>query len=52
MGDQVRKGDTLVTLHANREDVSEVQQLVLDSYKLVKEEVAKPTLIYKEIYPV
>lgn len=52
IGDYVKEGDTLVTLHANREDVSEVQELVLESYKFVQEEVAKPTLVHKEIYPV
>ncbi|WP_078391284.1 pyrimidine-nucleoside phosphorylase [Shouchella patagoniensis] len=50
IGDYVEKGDTLVTLHASKSDVKEVEKIVLDSYTIVYEETEKPTLIYKEIH--
>ncbi len=50
IGDYVTKGDTLVTLHASKSDVKEVERIVLDSYTIVNEETGKPTLIHKEIH--
>jgi pyrimidine-nucleoside phosphorylase len=50
VGDQVKKGDSLVTIHSNSEDVQEVMDIVYDSYSTVAEKVEAPTLIYKEIH--
>lgn len=50
VGDQVKKGDSLVTIHSNSEDVQEVMDIVYDSYGTVAEKVEAPTLIYKEIH--
>ncbi|NEU30825.1 pyrimidine-nucleoside phosphorylase [bacterium LRH843] len=49
IGDTVREGDSLATLHANREDVSEVVKMVLTAYAISDEKVKRPTLIYEEI---
>ncbi|WP_176584032.1 pyrimidine-nucleoside phosphorylase [Priestia megaterium] len=50
VGDQVKKGDSLVTIHSNSENVQEVMDIVYDSYSTVAEKVEAPTLIYKEIH--
>ncbi|PKG24714.1 pyrimidine-nucleoside phosphorylase [Niallia nealsonii] len=50
VGDEVKKGDALATIHSNREDVQEVIDMVYDSYKTVAEKVKAPTLVYKEIH--
>ncbi|GKU82068.1 pyrimidine-nucleoside phosphorylase [Niallia sp. NCCP-28] len=50
VGDEVKKGDALATIHSNREDVQEVIGMVYDSYKTVAEKVKAPTLVYKEIH--
>ncbi|WP_129710180.1 pyrimidine-nucleoside phosphorylase [Priestia megaterium] len=50
VGDQVKKGDSLVTIHSNSEDVQEVMDIVYDSYSTVAEKVEAPPLIYKEIH--
>ncbi|WKG33174.1 pyrimidine-nucleoside phosphorylase [Priestia aryabhattai] len=50
VGDSVKKGDALVTIHSNSEDVQEVMDIVYDSYSTVAEKVEAPTLIYKEIH--
>lgn len=50
VGDLVKKGDSLVTIHSNSEDVQEVMDIVYDSYSTVAEKVEAPTLIYKEIH--
>jgi pyrimidine-nucleoside phosphorylase len=50
VGDFVQKGDALVTIHSNHENVIEVIEKIYASYKLVDEKVAQPTLIYTEIH--
>src|SRR6478609_11912463 len=50
VGDSMKKGDSLVTIHSNIEDVQEVMDIVYDSYSTVAEKVEAPTLIYKEIH--
>lgn len=50
VGDFVQKGDTLVTIHSNQENVQEVIEKIYAAYKLVEEKVAQPTLIYTEIH--
>jgi pyrimidine-nucleoside phosphorylase len=49
IGDEVKKGDSLVTIYSNFEDITEVKQKLYNNIKLSKEKVEKPTLIYKEI---
>lgn len=50
VGDAVKKGDALVTIHSNSENVDEVMNVIYDSYTIVSEQVNAPTLIYKEIH--
>ncbi|PLT28267.1 pyrimidine-nucleoside phosphorylase [Peribacillus deserti] len=49
IGDRVQKGDSLVTIHSNFEDVSQVKSLLLEHIKVTKNPVQKPVLIYEEI---
>ncbi|WP_096434780.1 pyrimidine-nucleoside phosphorylase [Alteribacter populi] len=46
MGDRVRKGDTLVTVHSNQKEVDDCKARILESYKIAEEEVSAPPLIY------
>ncbi|MCA1032586.1 pyrimidine-nucleoside phosphorylase [Bacillus timonensis] len=50
VGDYVEAGESLVTIHSNTEDVTEVMNQIYDAYTVVKEQVQPPTLIYKEIF--
>ncbi|WP_110927542.1 pyrimidine-nucleoside phosphorylase [Bacillus massiliglaciei] len=50
IGDEVKKGESLVTIYSNFEDVSAVKDKLSENIILSKEKVAKPTLIYKEIH--
>lgn len=50
VGDHVKAGDPLVTIHSNQENVQEVIEKIYSAYKLTDEKVAKPTLIYTEIH--
>ena len=50
VGDFVQKGDALVTIHSNHENVQEVKAKIYAAYKLVDGKVAQPTLIYTEIH--
>lgn len=48
IGDQVSKGDTLLTMYANREDVADVERLILDNIHIG--ETADPiTLVHRVI---
>ena len=49
MGDQVHKGDSLVTIYSNFEDVQAVKDKLYESIKLSAEPAEKPVLIHKEI---
>ncbi|WP_026694757.1 pyrimidine-nucleoside phosphorylase [Peribacillus kribbensis] len=49
IGDKVEKGDSLVTIYSNFEDVAEVKQLLLEHIKVTEKQVPKPTLVYGEI---
>ena len=49
MGDQVQKGDSLVTIYSNFEDVQAVKDKLYESIKLSAEPAEKPVLIHKEI---
>lgn len=47
VGDYVKKDDVIATIHANDlTKFEEVKNTILEAYKLVQEEVKKPTLIY------
>ncbi|WP_282059737.1 pyrimidine-nucleoside phosphorylase [Bacillus pumilus] len=48
VGDRVEKGDSLVTLHANREDVANVVEKIYDNIRIADHADA-PTLIHKVI---
>ncbi|MBM4762185.1 pyrimidine-nucleoside phosphorylase [Bacillus sp. B15-48] len=49
IGDKVKKGEPLLTIHSNFEDVSIVKEILYRNIKLSKSEVPSPTLIYEEI---
>ncbi|MBS2969491.1 pyrimidine-nucleoside phosphorylase [Metabacillus sp. KIGAM252] len=49
IGDQVMKGESLVTIHSNQEDIKEVREKLYDSIKLSSEKVDAPKLIYATI---
>ncbi len=49
IGDQVRKGDSLVTIHSNREDVAEVMGKIYESYSISSEPVDSNPLVYDVI---
>ncbi|MFJ5964113.1 MULTISPECIES: pyrimidine-nucleoside phosphorylase [unclassified Bacillus (in: firmicutes)] len=48
VGDRVEKGESLVTLHANREDVANVMEKIYDNIRIADKAVA-PTLIHTVI---
>lgn len=50
IGDQVKKGESLVTIHSNREEVSEVIEKIYASYSISKDKVKVKPLIYDVIY--
>ncbi|MFB4475957.1 pyrimidine-nucleoside phosphorylase, partial [Oceanobacillus caeni] len=45
VGDQVRKGDSLVTIYSNREDVAEVIGKIYESYSISSEPVDSNPLV-------
>jgi pyrimidine-nucleoside phosphorylase len=49
IGETVAKGESLVTIYSNFEDVSKVKEKLYESIAISKEKIEKPTLIYKEI---
>lgn len=49
IGDQVKKGDSLVTIYSNFEDVSAVKEKLYENIILSTEKVEKPVLIHKSI---
>lgn len=50
VGDAVQAGEPLVTIHSNTQDVAEVMNKIYGAYRIVKDKVEAPTLIYKEIH--
>lgn len=50
VGDAVQAGESLVTIHSNKEQVAEIMEKIYGAYKIVDEKVTAPTLIYKEIH--
>jgi pyrimidine-nucleoside phosphorylase len=49
VGDHVEAGESLVTIHSNKENVQEVIEKIYSAYKVTDKKVAAPTLIYTEI---
>ncbi|MBA9027268.1 MULTISPECIES: pyrimidine-nucleoside phosphorylase [Bacillaceae] len=49
IGDRVVKGESLVTIYSNFEDVSAVKEKLYANITISSEKVEKPTLIYKQI---
>ncbi|MBY0096485.1 pyrimidine-nucleoside phosphorylase [Mesobacillus maritimus] len=49
IGDKVEKGESLLTIHSNFEDVQEVKEILYENIRLSKEAVEAPILIHEEI---
>lgn len=49
VGDAVKKGESLVTIYSNTENIEEVKQKLAKSIRISQIPVAKPTLIYETI---
>ena len=49
IGDKVKKGEALVTIYSNVEDVLEVKEKLYQNIKLSKEMVKPPNLIYEQL---
>ncbi|MGG3924550.1 pyrimidine-nucleoside phosphorylase [Metabacillus fastidiosus] len=49
VGDRVEQGDTLVTIHSNREDVEDVKKKLYESIKISGNYIQAPPLIYSNI---
>lgn len=49
IGDEVKKGDSLVTIYSNFEDVSAVKEKLYENIILSSEKVEKPVLIHQSI---
>ncbi|HGA0509554.1 TPA: pyrimidine-nucleoside phosphorylase [Bacillus pacificus] len=46
VGDSVKKGESLVTIYANRESVEDVKAKIYENMKISKEHVDAPTLVH------
>ncbi|MGG3684563.1 pyrimidine-nucleoside phosphorylase [Aeribacillus composti] len=49
IGDYVKKGETLVTIYSNQQDIEKVKQTLYYSIKISKNKTKKPVLIYEAI---
>ncbi|MBM7661133.1 pyrimidine-nucleoside phosphorylase [Bacillus mesophilus] len=49
IGDQVKVGESLVTIHSNQENLDEIKTTISEAIKLVSTPVKAPTLIYDTI---
>jgi pyrimidine-nucleoside phosphorylase len=49
IGDKVEKGDSLLTIYSNFEDVNEVKEMLYNNIKIASEHVDAPILIHEEI---
>jgi pyrimidine-nucleoside phosphorylase len=49
IGDQVKKGESLVTIYSNFEDVSNVKEMLYENIKVSSSKVEAPILIHGEI---
>ncbi|MBA9026617.1 pyrimidine-nucleoside phosphorylase [Peribacillus huizhouensis] len=50
IGDEVKKGDTIVTIYSNRENVDDVMERIYESYSFSLTKVAEPVLVHAEIH--
>lgn len=50
VGDEVKKGDSLVTIHSNREDVTDVIEKIYHAYSTSPQVINKNPLIYDVIF--
>lgn len=50
IGDEVKKGDTIVTIHSNRENVEDVMERIYASYRISPTKVDNPVLVHAEIH--
>lgn len=49
IGDEVKVGDSLVTIHSNTEDIESVKEKIYHAYAMSASKVAPATLIHEEI---
>ncbi|RSD27317.1 pyrimidine-nucleoside phosphorylase [Mesobacillus subterraneus] len=49
IGDKVEKGESLLTIYSNFEDVSEVKEMLYENIKVSTEHVDAPILVHEEI---
>ncbi|WP_172372386.1 pyrimidine-nucleoside phosphorylase [Sporosarcina jiandibaonis] len=49
IGDEVKIGESIVTIHSNTEDVESVKEKIYHAYEMSASQVAPATLIYEEI---
>lgn len=49
IGDEVKKGEALVTIYSNQENVEEVKEKIYESVKISTEKVDAPPLVYDKI---
>lgn len=49
IGDRVKKGESLVTIHSNRQDVAQVIDLIYDAYTVSQNDSNIPPLVYEVI---
>lgn len=49
VGDEVKVGESLLTIHSNSEDIENVKELLYRSIRISSEKMETPTLIYKHI---
>ncbi|WP_062356149.1 pyrimidine-nucleoside phosphorylase [Bacillus kwashiorkori] len=49
VGDKVEKGDSLLTIHANKENIEEVKTLLYNNIKISPNEITQPPLIHEII---
>lgn len=49
VGDEVKKGESLVTIYSNKEDVQEVREHILKNISISSEKVDAPSLIYDTV---
>ena len=49
IGDQVKKGESLCTIHSNFENVNEVKQKLYENIKITAEKVTPPILIHEQV---
>ncbi|MGE8204396.1 pyrimidine-nucleoside phosphorylase [Heyndrickxia sp. NPDC080065] len=49
IGDQVKKGESLLTIYSNQEQIEDVKQKLYDNIKISQQKVKSPILIHEEI---